>query len=521
MRGLSLIDGAALLVTPFHSPGHVMDPFPWSLAVTSLFVLAGPLLAQEQELGERVRDQLIRQPASGAVVAAVHGDSLVLLEAFGHIDQTRTREMSVEQPFYLGTAGDALLGALAVRMALEGVVELGAPVSRWAPELPARVGQATLAQLLTHTAGMDDSPLLSRRPGEAPEDLPPEREVELLSDHALVTDPGMIRSDSRYSLLVAGHVLASAAGRPVARLLEEEIFQAAAMGETTLATQSAIQRGAPPGFVWSRSPDAPFEPASLPRDDVLAAHLRGWGTGPDLARLLTLWLGSPDTPLAQALERSSLPVVADPTDPDGTLRFGLGWQTREFGPWREARAVGGGAGYSVAIRVVPELRLGVIVLTNGGGTHMMAASSQLLERLAEELTGEEIPDSPDAPAEPEAQRRADGSPEVHTGAPAEARDLVPVPVVPSPEPVLTPGPEHAGRYRNGSEVLVLVETDGALAADMNTPEPLEIRVHDHGVLTGHIADGREGLRVRMVRDREGRVYLLLREKAFLLEEAGG
>ncbi len=487
-----------------------MDPFRWSLAVTSLFVLAGPLLAQEQELGERVRDQLVRQPASGAVVAAVHSDSLVLLEAFGHIDQTRTREMSVDRPFYLGTTGDALLGALAARMALEGVVELDAPVSRWAPELPTRVGQATLAQLLTHTAGMDDSPLLSRRPGEAPEDLPPEREVELLSDHVLVTDPGMIRSDSRYSLLVAGHVLASVAGRPLSRLLEEEVIGPAGLAETIFDTQSAIQQGAPPGFVWSRSPDAPFEPASLPRDDVLAAHLRGWSTGPDLARLLTHWLGSPETPLARALERSSLPVVADPTDPDGTLRFGLGWQTREFGPWREARAVGGGAGYSVAIRVVPELRLGVIVLTNGGGTHMMAASSHVLEKLAGELAGETA-DFPDAPAHPEAPAEP----------PAEARDLVPVPVVPSPEPVLTPGPEHAGRYRNGSEVLVLVEADGALAADMNTPEPLEIRVHDHGVLTGHIADGREGLRVRMVRDREGRVYLLLREKAFLLEEEGG
>ncbi len=479
----------------------------WSLAGTLLCALAGPLPADAQELGERVRDQLVRQPASGAVVAAVHGDSLVLLQAFGHIDQERTREMSVDQPFHLSGAGDAFLGALAIRMALEGVVELDAPVSRWAPELPARVGQATLAQLLTHTAGLDDSPLLSRRPGEPPQDLAPEREVELLSDHVLVTDPGMIRSDSRYNLLVAGHVLASAAGRPLARLLEEEVISPAGLAETMFDTRSAIQRGAPPGFVWSRSPDAPFEPAPLPRDEVLAAHLRGWSTGEDLARLLTLWLGSQDNPLGRALDVSSRPLVADPTDPDDALRFGLGWESREFGPWREVRAVGDRAGYSAIIRVVPELRLGVIVLANGGTTHMTAVSSYLLERLAGEVAAEGS-DLPAAPAHPEA----------HAQSPAEAWDLVPIPVVPSPEPILTPGPEHAGRYRNGSEVLVLVEADGALAADMNTPEPLEIRVHDHGVLTGHIGDGREGLRVRMVRDREGRVYLLLRKKAFLLEE---
>jgi hypothetical protein len=149
----------------------------------------------------------------------------------------------------------------------------------------------------------------------------------------------------------------------------------------------------------------------------------------------------------------------------------------------------------VLIRVIPEARIGIVLLMNGGA-NMLGVSSYMLGPLVAELAAD-----PQESAPPGASVPA----------------LLPVPVVPPPEPVEAPGPEHAGTYRNGSEILVLVHVGGSLKAEVGAALPLEVRVVGDGILTAHIADGREAMRMRMVRDREGRVYLLLHGKAFLLE----
>ena len=48
---------------------------------------------------------------------------------------------------------DFALGPIPVR----GKLDLDAPVGIYAPDLPPRVGSVTLAQLLSHTAGLDDA----------------------------------------------------------------------------------------------------------------------------------------------------------------------------------------------------------------------------------------------------------------------------------------------------------------------------------------------------------------------------
>ncbi len=470
-------------------------------------VMVGPSTLQAQDLEERVLQALSRQAATGAIVAVVHADSILFVRSFGYLDQEGTREMPPDQLFYLSSVGTPLLGALAVRLARKGIVDLDVPVARWAPGLPPRLGEATLAQLLTETAGLDDSPLLARGAGEAPESLPPDRQIELLSDGVLTTDPGMLRSVSQYSHLLAGHVLATAAGRSLDELLGEEVLAPGGMDGTVLSTEEALARGAEPGWVLSQSPDRPFAPAPLPQDELLPAHRRGWTTAHDLAELLRLWLGSgtlaasgveddppPGSGIAEAFSLSALPLVPDPFDASGAVRWGFGWQIGEFEGFREVRAIGGGAGHVVALHVLPELHLGMVVLTNGGT--LMSATSPVLEELMAGLAGVDPPGDAET---------------------AAAAGLFPFPVVAAPEPVLSPGPEHVGRYRNGSEILVLVEGPDGLAADMGTAEPLAIRVHDDGILTGHIADGRQALLLRMVTDREGRVYLILRDRAFLME----
>lgn len=477
-------------------------------AVALVLTLAVPAQLQAQNLDERAETALARGPATGMVIAVVHADSLLLLQAFGDRDHEGNRPMEPGGLLHLGSLGEVLLGATAVSAALEGRVRLDAPVSTYvSDELPPGVGEATLAELLTHTAGLDDSPLVGRRPGEPAEALPPERELELLSDHALTSPPGMVRSISRFSFLVAEHVLEVALGQSLADAFQELVGEPARMTETVFSTEAEGARGRVQGYAPSQSPERPFAPASPGDDRLLPGHLRIWSTAAELARLLESWLGSLPLDVASAgpgaaLHFASLPLVSDPADPDRTARFGFGWIVGEFEGWRELRASGSGPGHTGLLRVIPEARLGVVILANGSGRSFLELSSFVLGRLLPEV-------APDAE-------------ELPLAGPGET-ELFPVPVVPPPAPVDEPGPEHAGTYRNGSEVLDLVEVEGGLAVEVGTGTPLELRERGEGLLTAHIADGRVAMRLRMVRDREGRVYLILRERAFLLaaSESGG
>lgn len=463
--------------------------------------LAGPSALSAQDLEDRVRTALARAPATGAVIAVVHADSLLLLQAFGDRDDEGGSPMELDNLFHLGSAGEMLLGAAAVQAGLDGRIRLDMPISGYAPDLPAGIGEATLAQLLTSTAGLDDSPLVGRLEGEEPEALPPEREVELLSDRVLITAPGMVRSTSRLSLLVAGHVLEAGLGDSFEGVFQALIGEPAEMVHTVFSTEEATARGGVPGYARGQNPERPFDPANPLDDALLAPHLRIWSSTPDLARLLGAWLGA--IPLtetsagpAKALHLASLPLVSDPTVPDDPPRLGFGWRIGEFEGRTELRASGGGPGHSALLRVIPDARLGVVILTNGSDASLLGVSSFILQQLLPSLDPDPNETGSVVPA--------------HT-------DLFPVPVVPPPVGVEAPGPEHAGTYRNGSEILILVELGDGLGVEVGTAEPLEVRTHQGGRLTAHIADGRVAMRMRIVQDREDRVYLLLGGRAFLLE----
>jgi CubicO group peptidase (beta-lactamase class C family) len=465
--------------------------------------LVGASGLQGQDLDQRVATALAGSPATGAVLAVVHADSLLLLKAFGHADQEGLREMSISNLFPLGSAGEILLGALAVRMARAGVVSLGSPAARYAPDLPDGIGRASLAQFLLHTAGLDDSPLLPRRPEEEPQPLPPERELELLSDRVLLGRPGVVRSYSRFSLNVAGHILERAGGQPLAHLIRTLIAAPAGMRRIAFSTEEALALGTATGYtIVGQGPDRSAVPAPLPVDSLRTPHLRVWTSALDLANLMSTWLrnlplGDQAPEVAVALRLSAQPMQPNPESSFERAVLGIGWRIHEFQGRRELRATGGSPGHTVLLRVLPEQQLAVVVMENGSGSGLFPVSTFILERLLPTLGPG--PPGPPTPATPDP-------------------DLLPLFQSPSLEAVEKLGPEHAGAYRNGSEILVLVEREGGLVADLGTAEPLEIRPQGHGFFSFHISDGREGMRVRMVRDPEGRAYLVLRGRAFPKEE---
>jgi CubicO group peptidase (beta-lactamase class C family) len=168
-----------------------------------------------------------------------------------------------------------LVATIAARMADAGALDLDAPVSRWLPDIPPPTAPATLRQLLTHTAGIDDRMLGGlERPGPDP----PGSLAGFFAAYPprLARTPGATLSYSNLGAALAGLVLERATGVTFAALAEREVFEPLGMAHSTFRqpVPAAVGEYAPP--FWMK----PYPAGSLvtTADDMgrfLAAQLAG------------------------------------------------------------------------------------------------------------------------------------------------------------------------------------------------------------------------------------------------------
>lgn len=110
----------------------------------------------DDEIFRRV-DNLVREDAfSGAVLVARNGR--IIYERYaGFADAAAGTRIGRDTRFNLGSAGKMFTAVAVARLAQEGKLSLDDRVERWLPDYPETGGRAvTVAQLLSHTSGLDD-----------------------------------------------------------------------------------------------------------------------------------------------------------------------------------------------------------------------------------------------------------------------------------------------------------------------------------------------------------------------------
>jgi CubicO group peptidase (beta-lactamase class C family) len=152
------------------------------------------------------------------------GAEHVILAAEGLLAAGEAR-VEADTVYDLASLTKPVVASLALRLSQRGVVDLHEPVVRWLPELEGTPGAAApLSLLLSHRAGLSPWGGLFREiPGEpgsaaARAYLLREAASRAAPEPAL---PGSLYSDLGY--LLAGHVLARAAGAGLEQLVEREV----------------------------------------------------------------------------------------------------------------------------------------------------------------------------------------------------------------------------------------------------------------------------------------------------------
>jgi CubicO group peptidase (beta-lactamase class C family) len=334
-------------------------------------VLQSPLQLDRATIEPVVRQTLDSLRIPGAVVAIAHGDSVVLLEAFGVRDVESGAPMRSDDRFLIGSLTKQFTATLLAQLAASGTLALDDPLAMHLdpayphPEWAQRV---TLRQLATHTAGLPRNPVNRRDVPDSPGVMLPYSRTELYEGFTRTTleaEPGSVRAYSNLGFAILGEVVARAAGSRYEVVLGDSLLVPLGLEDTAIADARADESRFPSGY-WPRDERAIARPRWVFGEVTAFGGL--YSTARDLARFLVAQTASgPGAPFPAGtravLHTPSPGVAATPGQ-----AMALGWFVYSL-PGGVTLVGGGGEvdSFSSAMGFVEAPRVAIVALTNRGG----------------------------------------------------------------------------------------------------------------------------------------------------------
>jgi CubicO group peptidase (beta-lactamase class C family) len=255
--------------------------------------------------------------------------------------------------YRIGSLTKSFVAVLIMRLRAEGLLHLADPVGKYLD--PGEAGSATIAQLLSHTAGLAAEargPWWERTPGELRPSL-----GDILSDRPQPLPAGRQFHYSNPGFALLGAVVEQLRGHSWDEAVGREVLSPLGMTRTTLRAQ-APHAGGFAVHPWADVMQP--EPAEYTGHMSPAGDL--WSTADDLCRFAAFLLDGDDRVLPAATLEEMRTQAAPPAGNIGGYGFGI--QVLE----REGRTlVGHGGsmpGFVAALWVSPDDGLGAVTLSN-------------------------------------------------------------------------------------------------------------------------------------------------------------
>jgi CubicO group peptidase (beta-lactamase class C family) len=336
----------------------------------------------------------------GATLGILHNDEVTVYAA-GVINKNTGVDVTNDTLFQIGSMTKAWTATLVMMLVDDGVLDLDVPVVTYLPEL--KLGDAevtktvTLRDLLSHRSGIGGDHFIDT--GRGDDTL--ERYIETLGDIGQDHDLGATMSYCNTGYSIAGRVIEKVTGKVWDDVLRERIIRPLGLTHTnTLPEEALLFRTAVGHIKLPGNDDFQVSPVwMLPRAcgpmglvnaqaaDALAfakLHLDE-GRGPDGKQLLSV-------ASVKQMQEAQIEVPDKYTLGD---RWGVGWILFDWEGHPVYGHDGATLGQRAYLRIIPEARLAVAVLTNGGESHK--CFDALCREVVQELAGITKPKTPPLP----------------------------------------------------------------------------------------------------------------------------
>jgi CubicO group peptidase (beta-lactamase class C family) len=316
----------------------------------------------------RIPELMAEQDIPGLALAVVDGerDQVVWQQGFGVTDEGGT-PVTVDTIFSVQSMSKVFTATAVMQAVQAGLVALDEPITTYLPGFtvhsafePHPEREITLRMLLGHTAGFTHEAPLGNN--YEPEAGTFDAHVRSISETWLRFPVGTGYAYSNLGIDLAGHILEQVSHRPFPLLMHESLLGPLGMARSTFEraqVHATADRAVGHEGGW----------ASPPLDVPMAAAGGLWSSAADLSRFLRFELGDGQIGGRTVLEPSLMKQMRTVPAPDAGAPAGYALGIART-HWRAGQYLdlfahgGGGYGFLSDLWFLPQLQLGIVVLTN-------------------------------------------------------------------------------------------------------------------------------------------------------------
>ncbi len=327
--------------------------------------MAGTMVEQSGALAELVQAAMERHSVPGVAVGSWH-DGEERLAGFGVTNIEHPLPVDPDTIFQIASISKTFTATAMMRLVERGQIELDAPVRRYLPDFALRdeatAAGLTVRQLFLHVAGFEGDYFDDFGRG----DDALARYIASLPTLKQVTPAGERWSYNNAAFNVAGRVMEVAAGQPFETLLRELVLDPLGLDHTCAFPEEVLTHRVAAGHTRIDGRVIVVRPWGFARACVPAFGLAS--TVRDLLQYARFHLGDGRAPDGEQLLRpETLRLMQEPAVPAGQpgQATGIAWLIETIDGVKVVGHGGSSNGQRALLRLVPDRRFALAVLTNG------------------------------------------------------------------------------------------------------------------------------------------------------------
>jgi CubicO group peptidase (beta-lactamase class C family) len=358
-----------------------------------------------------IEKELTSRHIPGASIALVDDQQIFWSKGYGYSNVDERLPATEKTIYGIGSITKLFTGAMLMQLRDSGQLYLDEPIEKYLPSFKIRSkfgdnDPITFRQVASHTSGL---------PIESPANnwstlhfSGIDEVIASLRELELVYAPFSRTKYSNLGYGILGHVLGIVAQRSYKGYVEENILQPLNMSHTGFDPDSPnISEDLATGYTLNSK----GELIAAPLVDFAALVSAGglYSNVIDLSRFVSLHFRDDDDvtgrslPQPKILKSSSLREMHTPVRIDSAWLggVGIGWHTAKFNDETVIMHIGLSLGFSTDVTLVPDIKLGMVVLTNGmTDAHEISMSclEKIIPIVRKKIHDQKLPPTPSASA---------------------------------------------------------------------------------------------------------------------------
>lgn len=322
----------------------------------------------------------------GLSIAVVDDQGALWVEGFGYTHTDCRTPITPDTLFSIQSMSKSFTSTGVMFAVQNGLVDLDTPVSAYLPDFhvnsffeEAPLEKITLRTLLSHTAGFThEAPVGSNyRGGRSFEE-----HIASIQETWLKFPAGTRYDYSNLGIELAGYILQVQSGKPFTGYIRETVYLPLGMKNSAFATRDIYQ-------VRDRAIGHLYPPFIPPADFLILPSAGVYTSANDMARYLRFHLNAGMLDGRLLLREDLLATMYAPPNPAAQQEsYALGVAVSQRNGARLIEHGGGGFGFKSEMMFYPELKLGIVLLTN-------SSVHKIQKSLPEEILDAIIASQPD------------------------------------------------------------------------------------------------------------------------------